>query len=221
MHDISYMLGVSGMVSFQMNSYLSRLRAQMNPPMSQTALGEALGYAESYRQKKISLVESGKARLSPEEEVKVAEIFGVPVDDVRAILRPSETSAELTSDFNLFERVANSAATHLLAVCYSGRPRITSELPVLEKIASALDRGLCLAICIPYPFSVGDESTKSSDLLLNGYYTRVWGSAVARRDRILSLTSSDQAGDRLKYTGCRPAVSGAYASFLFSVWPTG
>ena len=74
-----------------MSSYLARLRAQLSPPMSQTGLGEARGFPRAIGRK--SSVENGKARLSPDEEARVAEIFKVPLEEVRANIRPAAAAS--------------------------------------------------------------------------------------------------------------------------------
>ena len=55
---------------------------------------------------------------------------------------------------DLFAEIAKNAKNFLLALCYSGRPRITSDRPVLDNVAKALDNGLSLAMCVPYPLSL-------------------------------------------------------------------
>lgn len=161
------------------SSFLSELRKQAG--LTQDELGKKIGLPDSYAQKKVSQWESDLTRPNAAEIDKLSKVLKVPLEELRSYFadRNSRSTVELFSRLAVLDRPA------LLAVCYSGRPRVHVDAFVRAKYEEALKRNLFVAMFVPFPMTGGDTSSGSS-LLLTGYSNRVWGSIFALNDKLRS-----------------------------------
>jgi len=161
-------------------SYLGELRRQAG--LTQRELAEQVGFEASYGQKRISQFESDIAKPTPDEMAKLAKALKTP----RAELESYFTDPATHSALKLFTRLAETKNPALMTVCYSGPPKILMEASIRSKILEAMSRNLYLAMFVPFPLgSTGDTNTDDgASLLLSSYYSRVWGSVLASREKL-------------------------------------
>jgi transcriptional regulator with XRE-family HTH domain len=166
--------------------------------LTQKQLSQKLGLRESYGQKKISLWESGLSRPDPKEIEKLTKVFKVSQDQLAGYF--ADRSAQ--SIVGLFSRLVTLERPALLAVCYSGRPRILGDPFIRAKYEQALKRNLWVAMFVPFDLRTGDGPL-SPNLLLAGYYTRVWGGVFASQERSRDEMSAKDLGKHLAVYGPR------------------
>jgi transcriptional regulator with XRE-family HTH domain len=199
MHDsgvASVTVGSEQEKRLKRDSYLTDLRKRAR--LTQKQLGEKLGLATSYGQKKISQWESDLARPDSEEIEKLAKVLKVPRDQLAGYF--TDRSAQSLVD--LFTRLSVSERPALFAVCYSGRPRILADPFIRAKYEQALKRNLFVAMFVPFPLLPGSGKS-ASNLLLAAYYTRVWGSVFASIERLRGEINGKELDKHLAVYGLK------------------
>jgi transcriptional regulator with XRE-family HTH domain len=166
-------------------SQLAELRRSAG--FTQRKLAQKLGLALAYGQKKVSQWEAGLSKPNERELARLAKILKTPPGELAIYFEDPGTQ----STMELANRLAKSNRPSLFAICYSGRPRIMVDSFIRARFVEAVRRELSVAMFVPYPMGL-PASNSSSQMLLAGYYNRVWGSVLEVRERLQAEVSAER-----------------------------
>ncbi|HXM61144.1 MAG TPA: hypothetical protein VN950_09815 [Terriglobales bacterium] len=127
--------------------------------------------SDRYLQKKVSYWESGHAKPNKDEILILSELLQIDGEELERWFALVPLGAE-----SVFRKLADSSQPSLVAACYSGRPKATTDEGVLEALMDGLGGQVSLAMYYPYPLEFDAALRNEVQAELFERYANVWAS---------------------------------------------
>jgi transcriptional regulator with XRE-family HTH domain len=141
-----------------------------------------------YPQKRVSLWESGEVMPNLEECRALSKVLKRPLDEIQRSFNTQMPALAI----DVFEDLARSDLSSIMAVCFSGPPRAPQYPEISDKIVKGVNSNLCFAMVVPYPSTLEIKKQSWSTEALEAYYQDVLGAIKEYRDNLRSRVDENK-----------------------------